>query len=63
MGGRRIDWGAPAAPMPCALLNGRWGAPYLLAQVATTGIVMLWSFTANRWWTFRGYPEVPPAPP
>jgi putative flippase GtrA len=28
------------------------GIPYLLAQVATTGIVMLWSFTAHRFWTF-----------
>ncbi|MGA7383726.1 MAG: GtrA family protein [Methylocella sp.] len=28
------------------------GIPYLLAQVATTGIVMFWSFTANRLWTF-----------
>lgn len=34
-------------------LNGRLGLPYLLAQVMTTGIVMLWSFAANRWWTFR----------
>jgi serine/threonine-protein kinase len=24
MGGIRIDWDAPAAPMPCVLLNGRW---------------------------------------
>jgi eukaryotic-like serine/threonine-protein kinase len=24
MGGIRIDWEAPAAPMPCALLKGRW---------------------------------------
>lgn len=36
-----------------AWLNGRLGLPYLLAQVLTTGIVMLWSFGANRWWTFR----------
>jgi putative flippase GtrA len=28
------------------------GIPYLLAQVATTGIVMLWSFAAHRIWTF-----------
>lgn len=46
-----------------ALLNGRWGMPYLLAQVVTTGIVMFWSFVANRWWTFRDHPEIPPAPP
>jgi putative flippase GtrA len=28
------------------------GIPYLLAQAATTGIVMLWSFAAHRMWTF-----------
>ncbi len=32
--------------------------PYLLAQLVTTGIVMLWSFTAHKFWTFR---FVPPA--
>lgn len=26
--------------------------PYLAAQIATTGIVMLWSFAAHRLWTF-----------
>ncbi len=29
------------------------GIPYLPAQVATTGIVMLWSFAAHRMWTFK----------
>ncbi len=33
-------------------LTGRAGMPYLPAQLVTTGIVMLWSFAANRWWTF-----------
>jgi putative flippase GtrA len=28
------------------------GAPYLPAQLVTTGIVMLWSFLAHRAWTF-----------
>lgn len=28
------------------------GIPYLLAQMATTGIVMFWSFLAHRLWTF-----------
>lgn len=28
------------------------GVPYLPAQAATTGIVMLWSFVAHRMWTF-----------
>lgn len=27
--------------------------PYLLAQVGTTLIVMIWTFAANRLWTFR----------
>ncbi|WP_112662656.1 GtrA family protein [Microvirga flavescens] len=27
-------------------------APYLPAQIVTTGIVMLWSFLAHRMWTF-----------
>ncbi|WP_230531578.1 GtrA family protein [Microvirga roseola] len=30
------------------------GAPYLPAQVVTTGIVMFWSFTAHKMWTFAG---------
>lgn len=28
------------------------GAPYIPAQLVTTGIVMLWSFIAHRAWTF-----------
>jgi putative flippase GtrA len=36
-----------------ALFNGRWGIPYIPAQVLTTGVVLLWSFGANRFWTFR----------
>jgi len=27
-------------------------APYLPAQLVTTGIVMLWSFLAHKAWTF-----------
>jgi putative flippase GtrA len=34
------------------LFTIRLGAPYLPAQLATTGIVMLWSFLAHRRWTF-----------
>ena len=26
---------------------------YLLAQVITTGLVLVWNFTGNRYWTFR----------
>ena len=28
------------------------GAPYIPAQLVTTGIVLFWSFLANRVWTF-----------
>lgn len=34
------------------LLNGSLGWPYLLAQIVITGIVLIWSFAANRAWTF-----------
>jgi putative flippase GtrA len=33
------------------LVDG-WRSPYLLAQGATTGTVMVWNYTANRFWTF-----------
>ncbi len=36
------------------LLVDRWRIAYLLAQVATTGVVMFWTFAANRLWTFAG---------
>jgi putative flippase GtrA len=35
-----------------------WRVQYLLAQVVTTGIVMLWSFAAHKFWTFRFVPPV-----
>ena len=36
-----------------ALALTAWlGAPYLPAQLVTTGIVLFWSFLANRVWTF-----------
>jgi putative flippase GtrA len=35
-----------------SLLVNWAGIPYLPAQVATTGIVMFWSFAAHRMWTF-----------
>ncbi|MGB8277236.1 MAG: GtrA family protein [Methylovirgula sp.] len=31
----------------------RLKAPYLPAQLVTTGIVACWSFAANKFWTFR----------
>lgn len=36
-----------------AALTGTLGLHYLPAQLATTGIVLVWSFLANRLWTFR----------
>ena len=36
------------------------GLPYLPAQVVTTGLVMMWSFLANRIWTFARRPDAPP---
>ncbi len=35
-----------------AALTGPIGLHWLLAQVLTTAVVMLWSFAANRFWTF-----------
>jgi putative flippase GtrA len=34
------------------VLTGWLGAPYLPAQLVTTGIVLFWSFVAHRLWTF-----------
>ena len=35
------------------VLVDRWGLPYLPAQFLTTGIVLMWSFSAHKGWTFR----------
>lgn len=40
------------------VLTRRFGAPYLPAQLVTTGIVLFWSFVAHKLWTFRGGPSV-----
>ena len=34
------------------LLADRASLPYLMAQVLTTGVVLVWSFCANKLWTF-----------
>ena len=34
------------------LIHGRWGVPYILAQILTTGIVLCWSFVAHKYWSF-----------
>jgi len=35
-----------------SLLHGWFGLHYLLAQIATTGVVLVWSFIAHKLWTF-----------
>jgi putative flippase GtrA len=43
--------------MTYLLMHGmteRLGIHYLLAQLVTTGIVLIWTFLGNRFWTFRG---------
>ncbi|CAA9347556.1 MAG: hypothetical protein AVDCRST_MAG90-2257 [uncultured Microvirga sp.] len=42
-----LTWGVMHA------LTARLGAPYLPAQLVTTGIVLFWSFAAHKLWTFR----------
>lgn len=34
------------------LMHGRLGWHYLVSQVITTGIVLLWSFVAHKFWSF-----------
>jgi putative flippase GtrA len=34
-----------------------WGAPYITAQVVTSGLVLIWNFGAHRLWTFRAQPN------
>lgn len=38
-------------------LIGFWAVPYLVAQVAASTLVLIWNFSANRWWTFRAGAE------
>ncbi len=42
-----------------ALVRGG-GLPYLPAQIATTGIVLVWSFLAHKFFTFREPPAIVP---
>ena len=35
------------------LLTYRMEIPYLIAQIATTAILLVWHFSANALWTFR----------
>ena len=34
-------------------MTERLGIHYLIAQLITTGIVLIWTFLGNRFWTFR----------
>jgi putative flippase GtrA len=43
-----------------AILVRGLAAPYLAAQLVTTGIVLFWSFVAHKFWTFRE--PIPPLP-
>jgi putative flippase GtrA len=36
-----------------AALTGPGHVHYLLAQLVATGVVLLWTFSCNRYWTFR----------
>lgn len=40
-----------------AVLTGPMRLHYLLAQVAATGTVLIWTFSCNRYWTFRERPR------
>ena len=35
------------------ILSNRPGLHYLMAQVITTGVVLLWNFSVSQWWAFR----------
>ena len=36
-----------------ALTTEKFALHYLLSQVFATGVVLIWNFSCNRWWTFR----------
>lgn len=36
-----------------SLLTYRWGIHYVVAQLVTTAVLLVWHFTANALWTFR----------
>jgi len=37
-----------------AILLSRLDIHYLLVQLVVTGLVLVWNFLANRFWTFGG---------
>jgi putative flippase GtrA len=46
-----------------AVLTGPLAVHYLAGQVVTTGVVLCWTFLANRTWTFRPAKAAAPAAP
>jgi len=40
-----------------SLFVNRWTLPYFPAQILTTGIVLVWSFFAHKYWSFSGGPR------
>ena len=61
---REATWRFAAVAFVGFLLTGllmhvlvqRFGVPYLIAQVATTGLVLVWSYVAHKLWTFGDRP-------
>jgi len=43
-----------------ALLTGALAIPYILAQMFTTGVVLIYNFIAHRLWTFRATRPIAP---
>lgn len=42
------------------IFTGMFKIYYLIAQLLTTGLVLIWNFLANHFWTFREYPQTKP---
>ena len=57
---QRILWVALLTGAFMHVFTAWLAVPYLPAQVATTGIVLFWSFIAHKLWTFREPPALVP---
>ena len=42
------------------IFTGMFQIYYLIAQLFTTGLVLVWNFLANHFWTFREQPQTKP---
>ncbi|MGC4027481.1 MAG: GtrA family protein [Steroidobacteraceae bacterium] len=49
-----VALGLAANVLFMSLLNGYLGWNYVLSQIVTTGVVMLWNFVGHSLWTFSG---------